>query len=219
MNRFAAVTWSRFLVVLALIAATAVILQAHERPETIPPHQNLDSFPVNLDGWSGTTIPLTDAELAVLGPGEFLVRDYQRSATEPPVNLYIAYFPSQRTGDTIHSPKNCLPGAGWVPDESSHMTITAPDGSPMTVNRYIVSKGDSRALVLYWYQAHGRVTAGEYWAKIFLVSDAIRLNRTDGALVRVVTSIANGTDEAAANTRALEFTQQVLPRLDAYIPR
>lgn len=214
-----AVAWSRFFVVFSLIAGTGVLLQARERPEAVPPYQRLDTFPVNLDGWSGTTIPLTDAELAVLGPGEFLVRDYQRSASEPPVNLYIAYFPSQRTGDTIHSPKNCLPGAGWVPDESSHMMIKAPDGSPMTVNRYIVSKADSGALVLYWYQAHGRVTASEYWAKIFLVSDAIRLNRTDGALVRVVTSIANGADTTTADARLLEFTEQILPRLDAYIPR
>ena len=217
MNK-SAVAWSRFLLVIVLIICTAVILQAHERPETIPPYQKLDTFPVDLNGWSGTTIPLTPAELATLGPGEFLVRDYQRSAMEPAVNLYIAYFPSQRTGDTIHSPKNCLPGAGWTPEESGHETITAPDGSPMTVNRYIVSKGTEHALVLYWYQAHGRVTASEYWAKIFLVSDAIRLNRTDGALVRVVTPIATGAD-AAAETRALEFTRQILPRLDGYVPR
>jgi EpsI family protein len=169
--------------------------------------------------WTGTPLSLTRDELAVLGPGEFLVRDYQRSAAEPSVNLYIAYFPSQRTGDTIHSPKNCLPGAGWVPDESARMPIQTTDGSSIIVNRYTVSKGTDRALVLYWYQAHGRVTASEYWAKIYLVSDAIRLNRTDGALVRLVTPIPTGTGEDVAEARTLEFAHQILPLFDKYVPR
>jgi len=214
-----AISWKRFVPVLLLIAATAALLQAHERPEVVPPHKSLTDFPMELSSWSGTALSLSPDELAVLGPGEFLVRDYQRSDSEPPVNLYVAYFPSQRTGDTIHSPKNCLPGSGWVPDASTHMSITNADGSSILVNRYIVSKGLSRALVLYWYQAHGRVTPSEYWAKIFLVTDAIRMNRTDGALVRLVTDIPTGTTDDAAQSRTLAFAHQVLPLLDSYIPR
>ncbi|HTZ75600.1 MAG TPA: EpsI family protein [Candidatus Aquilonibacter sp.] len=214
-----AISWKRFVPVLLLIAVTAALLQAHERPEVVPPHKSLTDFPMELSSWSGTALSLSPDELAVLGPGEFLVRDYQRRDTEPPVNLYIAYFPSQRTGDTIHSPKNCLPGAGWTPDEATHLAIAKGDGSSIVVNRYIVSKGLSRALVLYWYQAHGRVTPSEYWAKIFLVTDAIRMNRTDGALVRLVTEIPAGTADAAAQTRTLAFAHQILPLLDSYIPR
>jgi len=215
---FASITWKRLLPVLILIGATAALLQAHERPEVVPPHKELSAFPMQISSWSGTPLSLSADELAVLGPGEFLLRNYQRPVTEIPVNLYIAYFPSQRTGDTIHSPKNCLPGAGWVPDESTRMGIKTASGS-ILVNRYIISKGLTRALVLYWYEAHGRVTPSEYWAKIFLVTDAIRMNRTDGALVRVVTEIPPGTGDGAAQTRALAFTHQILPLLDSYIPR
>src|SRR5579872_564038 len=210
----ASITWKRLLPVLILIAATAALLQAHERPEVVPPHEALSAFPMQISSWSGTPLSLSADELAVLGPGEFLLRDYQGSANEPPVNLYIAYFPSQRTGDTIHSPKNCLPGAGWVPDQSAHMAVKTATGS-ILINRYIVSKGSSRALVLYWYQAHGRVTPSEYWAKIFLVSDAIRMNRTDGALVRLVTPISPNQGEALAERSALEFANQILPKLDS----
>ncbi|HKV48494.1 MAG TPA: EpsI family protein [Candidatus Acidoferrales bacterium] len=213
-----AITWKRLLPVLILIVATAALLQAHERPEIVPPHKELSAFPAQISSWSGTPLSLSADDLAVLGPGEFLLRDYQESANEPSVNLYIAYFPSQRTGDTIHSPKNCLPGAGWVPDQSARMALKTGNGS-ILVNRYIVSKGLTRALVLYWYQAHGRVTPSEYWAKIFLVADAIRLNRTDGALVRVVSEIPPGTSDHATQTRALNFTHQILPLLDSYIPR
>lgn len=215
----ASIPWKRFLPVLILIAATAALLQAHERPEIVPPHNALSNFPMQIGSWSGTPLSLSADELAVLGPGEFLLRDYQQPANEPSVNLYIAYFPSQRTGDTIHSPKNCLPGAGWVPDESTRMAIQTAAGGSILVNRYIISKGLTRALVLYWYQAHGRVTPSEYWAKIFLVTDAIRMNRTDGALVRVVTEIPAGESEGVTQTRALSFTHRILPLLDSYIPR
>jgi EpsI family protein len=133
--------------------------------------------------------------------------------------LYIAYFPSQRAGDTIHSPKNCLPGAGWIPAETSHIWIEPPDGKKIEVNRILVTKGAERALVLYWYQAHGRVTPSEYGAKYYLVADAIRMNRSDGALVRIITFMKSGESVREAETTAIGFAQLVSPMLDSYIPR
>lgn len=158
------------------------------------------------------------AFLEVLGPGEFLSRIYNSSATEPYIDLFLAYFPSQKTGDTIHSPKNCLPGAGWTPIESGRMQLERPDGSAIDANRYLLEKGDSRLLVLYWYQSHGRAVASEYWAKYYLVADAIRMNRTDGALVRVITPVISGESVAAAERRAVGFNNNLVPFLDRYIP-
>jgi EpsI family protein len=137
------------------------------------------------------------------------------------MDLYIAYFPSQRTGDTIHSPKNCLPGAGWAPLESSHIHLQHPaGGSPLEVNRYILGMGDQRMLVYYWYQSHGRAVASEYSAKFYLVADAMRLNRTDGALVRILTPISTGKETVEdAERRAFGFAYSVVPLLDDYIPR
>lgn len=209
--------WVRFGAVLVLLVAVAIILHRRSKPEVLPARLPLSSFPLKIGTWSGTSLPISATELSVLGPGEFLMRDYETTAGDP-VNLYIAYFPSQRTGDTIHSPKNCLPGSGWTPLTSGRLRIQNPDGSTMTVNRYIVGKGLSRALVLYWYQAHGHVTASEYWAKLRLVEDAISLNRTDGALVRVVVPFTN-EDVRPAQQTALAFIGQIQPMLDHYIPR
>jgi EpsI family protein len=138
--------------------------------------------------------------------------------SEAPMNLYIAFFPSQRTGDTIHSPRNCLPGAGWVPTESGRIWIPTPAGKSIEANRYIVTQGLDRMLVLYWYQSHGRVTPSEYWAKYYLVADSLRLNRTDGALVRVITAIGRGEDAQKAEARAVKFSEAILPKLNKYIP-
>jgi EpsI family protein len=209
----------RFATVVILLACTAILLGVRTRAEVVPPHKGLAGFPLRFGGWTGQVQPLGPKVLAVLGPGDFLTRVYARSAT-PFVSLYIAYFPSQRAGDTIHSPKNCLPGAGWAPLSSDKMTISKPDGSQAVVNRYILGNGEQRLLALYWYQAHGRFVASEYSAKFYLVADAMRMNRTDGALVRIITPIENDAEGlATAQSRAVGFADLILPMLDEYIPR
>lgn len=196
---------------------TASFLHSRTRREIVPTRLDLSSFPTRVEDWRGTDIPLLPEERTVLGDGDFLVRDYTRG-TEIPVNLYVAYYPTQRSGDTIHSPRNCLPGAGWSPLQAGKIQIPERDGSAIAVNRYIVGKGPERMFVLYWYQAHGRVTPSEYWAKIFLLKDSMRLNRTDGALVRILSSY-DIPGEASAEARTLEFTKGIVPLLDSYLPR
>ncbi|MGH9700825.1 MAG: exosortase C-terminal domain/associated protein EpsI [Candidatus Acidiferrales bacterium] len=212
------ISWRRYLPVALLLAATAGVLLARSKAEHVPPHEALSAFPAAIGDWQGTDVPITQNELDVLGPGDFMMRNYQRLPAEPAVNLFIAFFPSQRSGDSIHSPQNCLPGAGWTPVEKSHISVVRPDGSVMRVNKYVIAKGLDRQLVYYWYQAHGRVTPSEYWAKAYLVSDAIRMNRTDGAMIRIVTPIVREGGEKEAETRALGFAHLVLPLLDRYIP-
>jgi EpsI family protein len=158
--------------------------------------------------------------LDILGPGDFLQRFYENtSVSQPYVDLFLAYFPSQRAGDTIHSPKHCLPGAGWLPTESSRISISLAGRAAFEANRYVIAKGDERQLVLYWYWAHDRALASEYWAKFYLVADSIRLNRSDGALVRVITPLLPGESAETAQQRLLSFAGNFVPRLDRYIPR
>jgi EpsI family protein len=210
----------RFILAAALIASAAIFLQARGRNEIFPPRLPLQSFPTQLSAWTGTDIAIQKDVLEVLGPGDFLLRVYQNPAEKQPfVDLFIAYFPSQRAGDTIHSPKHCLPGSGWLPVESSRVTLSLPGHSPFPANRYVIAKGDSRQLVLYWYWAHDRGVASEYWAKFYLVADSMRMNRSDGALVRITTSMYFGETAEAAQQRLLPFASDVAPLLDNYIPR
>jgi EpsI family protein len=211
-------SWRRFLPIVFLLAG-GVGLRGKNIDRALPPHSDLSQFPVLIANRWGKDLQMPPEMLNSLGAGEFLIRDYLSDSGQPPLNVYVAFFPSQRSGDTIHSPKNCIPGNGWTPVESGYVSLTRPDGSAISVNRYLISKGSERAVVLYWYQAHGRITPSEYAAKIYLVADAIRLGRTDGALVRVITPIVSADDARAAQTRALDFVTQILPRLDAYIPR
>jgi EpsI family protein len=211
---------ARFLSAALLLLTSAMFLRAHTRGEVFPPRMALQSFPQQVGNWTGTDVAIEKDVLQVLGPGDFLSRLYA-DAGEPAgyVHLFIAYFPSQRTGDTIHSPKNCLPGAGWTPVESSRIRIAVPGHAPFPANRYIIAKGDSRELVLYWYWAHDRGIASEYWAKYYLVADSIRLHRSDGSLVRVTTPLLAGETADAAEQRLLPFVRDLVPLLDDYIPR
>jgi EpsI family protein len=212
-------SWVRFALVAILLTATLNLLMARDREEVLPPRSQLAGFPLSMGRWLGKDLQ-TSAQLAeTLGPGEFLLRDYVNREQRTAASLYIAYFPSQRAGDTIHSPKNCLPGAGWIPAETTHIWIDGSDGDKIEVNRILVTKGAERALVLYWYQAHGRVTPSEYGAKYYLVADAMRMNRSDGALVRIITFMKSGESVRDAETTAIGFAQLVSPLLDTYIPR
>jgi len=207
----------RFLIVAALLAGTAGLLQARRKMELIPKREPVSSFPIQLGSWRGQDQRISDDVLAILGPGDFVSRIYTQ-AGQPFVGFFLAYFPSQQAGDTIHSPKNCLPGSGWMPVESAQIVIAGNNGRFVQANRYIIQKGIDRQLVVYWYQAHGRAVASEYWSRFYLVADAIRLNRTDGALIRIITPIQEGEAWEIAQQRAVSFAQQVLPSLDNYVP-
>jgi EpsI family protein len=181
----------------------------------------LNRFPQQLGGWTGTDIPIDKDVLNILGPGDFLLRIYQdKSQSKTPyVDVFIAYFPSQRAGDTIHSPQHCLPGSGWAPVENQRITLNTPGHKPFPANRYLIAKGDARELVLYWFWAHNRGVASEYWAKFYLVTDSIKMNRSDGALVRITTPMFPGETAEQAQQRILPFADDVMPLLDSYIPR
>ncbi len=211
--------WIRFIPVALLMGAAALYVRGRGVTEHLPSRKDLASFPDQIGEWTGTRQTIRAEVLDVLGPGEYAQQVYQNPNENHYVDLFLAYVPNQRTGDWLHSPKHCLPGAGWVPVVSNRMSLTRPGGGQITVNRYVIAKGPDRQLVLYWYQAHGRVVASEYWAKFYLVEDAIRLNRTDGAMVRVITPVARSESLESGERTAVGFAQLILPILDDYIPR
>ena len=210
----------RFAVVVILLAGVGWFLRSWNHSEIIPARENFSSFPRQLGEWAGVDSNIPQDVRALLGPGDFLLRSYRpSSADNPSVDLFLAYFPSQRIGDTIHSPKHCLPGSGWLPVESTEVTLSLPEQTPFLVNRYVMAKGTQRALAMYWYWAHNRAVTSEYWAKFYLIADSIRRNRSDGSLIRVTTELKNGETAAEAQSRLVSVLNGLTPVLYRYIPR
>jgi EpsI family protein len=214
---------NRSIVLFVMFLSATALVASQSRPEPAPARKPFERFPSQVQTWRGELLPPLDSKiLAVLGADDILNRVYfapDRSA----VALYIGFYNSQRQGDSIHSPMNCLPGAGWEPISRSHVAIPVAmrDGTTtIDANRYVIQKGINRQLVLYWYQSHGRTVASEYWSKLYLISDAVRLNRTDAALVRVIVPIDPRADdgETIAQRQAGEFVRALFPLLPDYLP-
>jgi len=207
-----------WLMVVGLLAATTSLhLLSHGEPTSL--EKPLREFPPVIGSWHGQDIPIDQATLKTVGVDEYLNRTYEDSdwSTSSPIFLYVGYYRTQQTGQEIHSPKNCLPGAGWQPESRTVLQLRLPEGGRVPVNLYVIQKGLDRAVVIYWYQSHGRIVASEYWAKIYLVLDTLRYHRTDAALVRVVTPM--GKEPQSAYERVTAFAQHALVPLQSILPR
>jgi len=199
----------------ALLVAGILAMHRLHRPETPPPSAPLTGFPRDIGSWSGENVPLSRNVIQAVGLDEYVNRIY-RERRQGWVTLFISYYRSQRTGQTIHSPRNCLPGAGWEPVYSRRLRIPVPGAAPLVVNEYDVVRDTRQVLVLYWYRERGREITSEYAAKFWLTFDALTRNRTDGALVRVTTPIRG--DRGQAEQLAVSFIRTIFPRLGRFIP-
>jgi len=177
----------------------------------------LREFPVVVADWVMAGQYEVEPEVQrVLRADDTLNRTYLRPGSKVPVSLFVAFFKSQSSGAAPHSPKNCLPGSGYAPVDSGVIRLRAGAAGEVEVNRYIVARGDSRSLVLYWYQTPARSVASEFAAKFWLVADSIRYRRSDTSLVRIVVPITEGSD---AEEEARKFASAVLPVLNGFLPR
>jgi exosortase D (VPLPA-CTERM-specific) len=201
-----------------LCAVSAAGLLVSARQEIQPDRTTFAAFPHQIGDWRGRPAVLGSDVERGLGLTDYILSDYaQRDGRQ--VNLYIAYYASQRSGLSPHSPSVCIPGNGWqiTQFDRTHYTDNAR-GISLPINRVIIGKGSSKQLVYYWFEQRGMRIANEYLSKLYLLRDAILMNRTDGALVRLTTSIYPTETEADADKRLQEFTQAVLPKLTGYLP-
>jgi EpsI family protein len=200
----------------AAVVLVAGILATHSfRPkEAAGPQRPLREFPSVIGYSRSEDRPFEKQVVRAIGADDYINRVYVGST--PPIELYIGYYKDQRSGDRIHSPKNCLPGSGWEPVHSTSVQIGLANGIPVLVNGYLVAQGTRRDMVLYWYQSHGRIMASEYRAKFWLVADGLRRRSSDGAMIRIWTTAADG--EAIAQARAVDFARRVYPQVTAFLP-
>jgi EpsI family protein len=199
----------------ALVLAGGIIATHSFSPKVAAaPHWPLREFPTDIGLSHSEDRPFETQVVRAVGADDYINRLYLGSAL--PIELYVGYYKDQRSGDRIHSPKNCLPGSGWEPVHSSRIQIGSESGVPVLVNGYLVAQGTRRNMVLYWYQSHGRIVASEYLAKFLLIADGLKNRPTDGAMVRIWTTAADG--EASAQARAADFARHVYPQIEEFLP-
>jgi EpsI family protein len=169
--------------------------------------------------WHGRREPIEKLYLDILQLDDYVNANYFHEG-KPSVSLYAAYYASQRTGVSTHSPASCLPGGGWriLSFDESELAGIQMRGTALAVNRVVIQQGTSRQLVYYWFQQRGRGITNEYLVKWYLFWDSLTRSRSDGALVRIITPMPQGEAAEAADARMIEFTQEVVSRLSSFVP-
>ncbi len=232
--------WPFFIAVVLLIG-TFGFIQSISKNEQLMSNKAFEQFPLNLAAkWEGRELGMEQRVLDILKLSDFMMRVYvpvawqggeeaqlvetdvnktliTNEGSHVPVWLYVGFYQSQRTGATYHSPKNCLPGAGWQFVESEIIPLTMPDRTTIMVNNVLIQKGLEKQVILYWYHDRGRVIASEYWAKAYLVWDAMTKNRSDGSLVRISIPVKDGTVEEAFE-QGVNFLHDLWPKLLEHMP-
>ncbi len=208
-----------FAVAVILLAATWVLSQGIDFREKVPISKSFDKFPVKIGEWNGTREIMEQKFIDALDLSDYVIMDYQGRKGRH-VNFYVAYYESQRKGESIHSPATCLPGGGWLFRESGSVKLPLhlKDRDSMPVNRVLMEKGGVRQLTYYWFPQRGRILTNAYQLKLFAFWDALVDQRTDGALVRVMTPVYEFERLEDAEKRLQEFVKKVVPVLDEYLP-
>ncbi len=205
-------------VVVAAVALSLFILPA-KRDDVKISRKEFSDFPMALSDWNGKPEPMERIYLDTLKLDDYLIANYVDNRKQM-VNLYFAYYGSQSKGASIHSPRTCLPGGGWEVKSLTQRVVDGvrPGSNPLQVNRAEIQLGDNKQLVYYWFQMHGRGFSNEYLLKWYVFWDAMTLNRTDAALVRIVTPLKPGESYEDADSRLISFMKPLNQHMSDYVP-
>ena len=209
---------TRSIVVSLLMLSACIYIFFMSHSEAVPLRKTFSNFPKKIDGWIGREEFFDEEIYNILGVDDSILISYHDSDGKN-VQLYTGYYHSQREGDIIHSPKNCMPGSGWNITDTSFETLTISGAKPKRIRviKLILEKGISKQVALYWFQSRGRFISSEYWQKIYLVWDAIFKNRTDGSFVRLIAPVQNKDVESTTGYLKL-FAENLIPILAEYLP-
>jgi len=209
-----------YLVAATLLASTLIFSQTVEFREKIPSKKSLDQFPLEVADWSAEGRQSLDNQfLKKLDLSEYVMTDYKNSKGRE-VNFYVAYYESQSRGKSIHSPETCLPASGWRSDQSGKISINTEVGNPgkISVHRKIIRYGSSRQIIYFWFSQRGRILTNMYELKLYNFWDALTKQRTDGALIRLISPVYETESLADADARLQDFVRDIVPLLEEYIP-
>lgn len=207
----------RFWILIGVLFCGGLFINWFEqRGEAKVDRQELSKIPTSLGDWTqkGSDINFSEQTESVLKTSDYVMREYVKDGRL--ANLYIGYYASQKTGSTYHSPQNCLPGAGWEMRDPELINVRTPSGKTFKANRYIIENGKYKEVMIYWYQGRGRTVASEYYDKIYTVFDSVTRRRSDGSMVRIMTSV--GHSEKDADLAAVDLAGQIADKLSKFVP-
>jgi EpsI family protein len=207
------------MVAVAVLATALAIHSILDFREKVPTNRSVSQFPLVVGGWEGKRQFIDQQFIDQLQFSDYTSIDYAKQGN-PPVNIYVAYYESQRKGRSIHSPETCLPGSGWIFKHAGTLAIPLSGQNPssITVARAMMEKSGNRQLVYFWFNQRGRILTNAYELKIYNFWDALVMKRTDGALIRVISPVVSSERIEDTDKRLQSFMRDIIPLLNEYIP-
>jgi exosortase D (VPLPA-CTERM-specific) len=206
-----------FITSLVLLAATFALSRGVEFREKVPLKKSFNEFPLTIGEWTGTRQSMEQLFIDALHFSDYIMVSY-RTPKGPEIDFYVAYYETQLKGETTHSPETCLPGSGWSFEKAGVARITDGDGRTMEVNRALMEKSGRRQLMYFWFPQRGRILTSLIQVKIYSFWDALTRQRTDGALVRIITPVYESERLEDAEKRLQRFIREIAPALGEFIP-
>jgi EpsI family protein len=209
-----------YVVAATLLVSTLIFSQTVEFQEKIPSKKSLDQFPLEVADWSAEGRQSLDNQfLKKLNLSEYIMTDYKNGEGKE-VNFYVAYYESQSRGKSIHSPETCLPASGWRSDQSGTIRIITDAGNSgiISVSRKVIRYNSSKQIIYFWFSQRGRILTNMYELKLYNFWDALTKQRTDGALIRLITPVYRNEKLTDADARLQNFMKDFVPFLEEYIP-
>lgn len=210
--------WPQFIVAVVSLLLTLGISHGVEVHERIPINKSFAEFPLKIGEWQGTPQTMEQEFIDTLHFNDYIIMNY-RNREGQDINFYVAYYESQRKAEATHSPETCLPGGGWTFEQSGTVVFPLSDGRMMKTNRAFIGKNGVKQLTYFWFPQRGRILTSLVQVKIYCFWDALTRQRTDGALVRIITSVYPNEDVKYAEARLQGFTKQVVPVLNQFLPQ
>jgi EpsI family protein len=206
----------RYFIVIALLAGALFYSQLRSDGKPVPITKSLEGFPLQIDGWSGKAHKFSQNVYDILGVDDSVLIDYKNEKNEN-ISMYVGYYESQKQGEIIHSPKNCMIGSGWQPIDISEIKISLDTGK-IPVMKMIVQKRSQKQVVLYWYQSGKRAVANEYFQRLYFIHDSIRYNQTNAAFIRFISPASDENYEGSLQLLS-NFIKKIMPLLNEYLPK
>lgn len=209
-------TYKRVVIVSAVFVFTMLLTGFAQQSKSVTPKKDFKDFPRRIKNWTGMDERFDDQVYDILGVDDSILINYRLPKGER-VQLYVGFYGSQKEGDLIHSPKNCMPGSGWnIVGNRIERIQLSENGNEMKAILLKLQKSGKQQMVLYWFQSRGRIISSEYWQKIWLVIDSITKRRTDGSFVRLISPVTDSEQKTLDLLKS--FTRMVAPHLNEYIP-
>ena len=206
----------RYFIVVALLSGTIFYSQLRSDGKPVPIVKTLEDFPKRIGDWSGDKLSFSQAVYDKLGVDDSVLMNYKND-NEDTISMYVGYYESQKQGEIIHSPKNCMLGSGWQPIDISEIDISV-GSRKIPVTKLILENRSQKMVVLYWYQSGNRAIANEYIQRLYFIYDSIRYNRTNAAFVRFTSPVLSNDYEGSIQLLS-NFIKKVVPILDDFLPK